>query len=137
MLYGVAGLLLAGAWWLRGVPVIPWAWIGVALLTLVAAAAFHYLTVRDEGDRLAVRFGPLPLLGRQIIYAEIETVEAGRTSFIDGWGVHWIPGRGTTYNLSGFDCARLTLRNGRVIRIGSDDVENLVAFLRSRIAAPE
>ena len=38
-----------------------------------------------------------------------------------------------TYNLWGFDCVKLEVRN-RVIRIGSDDVENLVEFLRGKIA---
>jgi hypothetical protein len=54
---------------------------------------------------------------------------------VDGWGVHWIPGRGTTYNLWGFDCAVL-LVNGRIVRIGSDDAEGLVEFLKAKIRPP-
>lgn len=94
---------------------------------------FGSLTIRDEGEWLALRYGPLPVLRKRIRYADITSVEAGRTSIIDGWGIHYIPGRGWTYNLWGFGCARLTLGR-KVIRIGSDDVDNLVRFLRGKVA---
>ena len=46
--------------------------------------------------------------------------------------IHYFPGRGTTYNLWGFGCVKLWLGT-KVIRVGSDDVENLVAFLRTKV----
>ena len=52
------------------------------------ASAFHQLTVEDQGDHLAIRFGPLPLFRRKVRYAEIEKVEVGRTLILDGWGIH-------------------------------------------------
>ena len=51
---------------------------------------------------------------------------------LEGWGIHWTPGRGWTYNIWGYDCVKLSLDRG-TIRVGSDDVENLVSFLRERI----
>ena len=108
-------------------------------IVLVAAAAvmalvglmFRSMTVRDEGDALAIRYGPLPVFRKRIRYDEITAVEPGRTSIIDGWGIHYIPWRGATYNLWGFGCAKVWLGR-KVIRVGSDDVDNLVAFLRER-----
>lgn len=128
-------------------PIVIWLWV-LAWLTrerpLVAAGAaigglfllsvafmFRHLTVRDEGLGLGVRFGPLAVFGRQIAYADISSVEPARSSLIDGWGIHSLPGRGTTYNIWGFGCAKLIV-NGKVVRVGSDDVENLVAFLRRK-----
>lgn len=108
---------------------------GAAGVLFVVALAFHWMTVRDEGDSLVIRYGPLPLLGTRIRYAEITAVEPGQTSLIDGWGVHYIPWRGWTYNLWGFGCARLQLGN-RVVRIGTDDVDNLVSFLRRKVRSP-
>jgi hypothetical protein len=105
------------------------------LVLVVFAMSFHTMTVRDEGDALLIRFGPLPLLGTRIRYAEITSVEPGQTSLIDGWGIHYIPCRGWTYNLWGFGCARLQLGN-RVVRIGTDDVDNLVRFLRHKVRSP-
>jgi hypothetical protein len=46
---------------------------------------FGSLTIRDEGDCLALRFGPLPLLRKRIRYADITGVEVGRTTILDGW----------------------------------------------------
>jgi len=50
------------------------------------------LTVCDEGDRLAICFGPLPLFQRRFQYDDILGVEIGRTTIMDGWGIHWTPG---------------------------------------------
>ncbi len=54
---------------------------------------------------------------------------------IDGWGIHYILGRGWTYNLWGFGCVKLTLGK-KVIRVGTDDVENLAQFLRGKVQPP-
>ena len=64
----------------------------------------------------------------------ITRVESGRSSWIDGWGIHWLPGRGWAYNLWGFGCAIVYLGN-TVIRIGTDDVEGLVDFLNQKTGA--
>ena len=102
-----------------------------AVLVGVAGAMFGFLTVRDAGDHLAVRYGPIPAFGRRFPYARITKVQRSRSALIDGWGIHWVPGRGTTYNLWGRDC--VTFRFGRrLIRIGTDDAENLTAFLEKK-----
>ena len=109
-------------------------------LLLVTAAVFAFcglmfgsLTIRDEGQWLALRFGPLPILRKRFRYDAITAVEAGRTKIIDGWGIHYIPGRGWTYNIWGFACVKLTLGR-KIVRIGTDDAENLATFLREKIA---
>jgi hypothetical protein len=105
--------------------------LGAAML--VVALCFATLTVRDEGHSLLVRYGPVPLFHKRIAYETITDAKSTRSAFIDGWGIHYIPGRGWTFNLWGWTCVRLTV-NGRTIRIGSDDAENLARFIRSRIA---
>lgn len=103
-----------------------------ACLVAFLALCFAHLTVRDDDGFLTLRYGPLPLFGWRITWSEIESAAVGRTSWIDGWGIHWVPGRGTTFNLWGFDCVVLQV-NGKVIRIGTDDPENLAAFISTRI----
>jgi hypothetical protein len=124
--------LLALAWTCRAEPTLALIVVSVAILLLLLSFCFGYLTVRDEGDRLAVRYGPLPLFRTHVDYAAISSVERSRSSILDGWGIHWIPGRGFTYNLWGFDCVRLVC-GGKTIRIGTDDVDNLVDFLNNRM----
>ena len=131
ILFAFALAALVGSWLARREP-------SVVVMVLVIAAIFSLcglvvgaLTVRDEGDWLALGFGPLPLLRKRIRYAEITAVEVGRTGVIDGWGIHYMPGRGWTYNIWGFDCVKLTLGR-KVIRIGTDDAENLATFIREK-----
>jgi hypothetical protein len=123
--------MLSMGWFVRDQPQLLWLQLAVAATLFLLSLMFRRLTVRDEGQQLSVRFGPLPGFGTRVAYDEIQSVQPARSSWLDGWGVHWIPGRGTTYNLWGFDCVELKVR-GRTLRIGSDDVSQLVAFLESK-----
>ena len=93
---------------------------------------FGRLTVCDEETFLSVRFGPLPVFRTTIPYSAITGVEAARSNFLDGWGIHWLPGRGYIFNIWGFGCVRI-LMGEKIVRVGSDDVDRLVSFLESRV----
>lgn len=101
----------------------------VGLLMLVLGPAFHHLTVEDEGDVLAIRFGPLRLFRTALRYADIEKVEIGRTLLLEGGGIHYSFRKGWVWKLSGRACVEVYLNNGRMLRIGTDDAENLARFL--------
>lgn len=126
-----AAILLATAWLNRGQPLTALILGAVAVIVLGIGCCFQHLTIRDEGESLAVRYGPLPIFRTRIAYADIARAQRGRTTWLDGWGIHWIPGRGYTYNLWGFACVELEVRD-RIIRLGSDDVEGLLAFLQTK-----
>ncbi len=106
-------------------------------LMFLLALCFRQLTVSDEVDRLLICFWPLPLFWRRIRFSEIERVEKGRTTILDGWGVHLSPSGGVTWNLWGFDCVDVWYKKGRKVkkvRIGTDDPVGLEAFLKERIS---
>jgi hypothetical protein len=132
LFYPVALWLLVLAWLSRHQPTTAWTAVAGAAALLAVACMFMHLTVRDDDPWLVIRYGPLPVFGKRIRYADIAAVEPSRSSLIDGWGIHAIPGRGYIYNLWGFDCVKLQLVNGRTLRIGSDDAEALAAFLRTK-----
>jgi hypothetical protein len=97
----VAGMMLIGAWLgreERGLVVLLSA---TAAIFLLCSLMFGHLTIRDEGERLALRYGPLLVIHKRFRYADITSVEPDRTKIIDGWGVHYILGRGWAYNLWG------------------------------------
>lgn len=74
----------------------PAAQIGMACGTaifVVVAISFRHLTVRDEGDRLLVAFGPLPLFRRSVVYDQIASVEQSQSMWVEGWGIHMSPRR--------------------------------------------
>lgn len=123
----------AGAYVMRHEGWPAWLLSGFTVLVAVLAFCFVTLTVRDDGDALLVRFGPLPLFRHRVPYARMEGVQVARSKLVDGWGVHWVPGRGWTWNLWGFDCVEIDA-SGRTLRIGTDDPRGLAAFLDKRIA---
>lgn len=113
------------------------AWFSMACLAGVTALVWltmTRMTVEDEGEALLVQFGPIPLFSTRIRYEDIETFEAKRSRVIDGWGIHYLPGRGWIWSLWGLDCVDIK-RKKNTIRIGTDDAENLVAFLQSRTSS--
>jgi hypothetical protein len=132
ILYGSAALCFALGWLVGSAPGSYIA-AAVGLLIALLAPAFHHLTVTDQGDRLAIRFGPVPLFGRTVRYADIASVEVGRTLILDGWGIHYSIRGGWVWNLWGRDCVVVHLKNGGVLRIGTDDLDNLARFLRGKI----
>lgn len=132
LLYAVGGVMVVSAWFVRADPAPSIILLCTGVVIVLFAPAFHHMTVEDEVDCLAIRYGPLPIFRKRIPYAAITNVQPDRSSVIDGWGIHYVPLRGWTYNLSGLDCVKLDL-GSKVIRVGSDDVDNLVTFLRAKI----
>ena len=111
-----------------------WGGLGVALVVFLAAAAFFStLTVEVDQRQLRFRFGPGPI-GRRIDLDDVRHFAAVRNPWWYGWGIHATP-RGVLYNVSGFGAVELHLKNGRRLRVGSDEPEALCRALE-RILGP-
>lgn len=134
LVYGTSLALVVGSWATRDEVSIAMTLGAAGAVTLVLAMAVHHLTVEDQGDVLTVRFGPLPLFRRTVPYTDIEKAEPGRTTILDGWGIHYSVRGGWVWNLSGWACVVIHFKNGGVLRIGTDDAENLARFLRGKIS---
>lgn len=132
LVYALAVVFLALGWIVQDAPPIQWLFPPIGLLMLVIAASFHHLKVVDQGDVLSVRFGPVPLFRKTVQYSDIVNVEVGQTLILDGWGIHMSIRGGWVWNLWGRDCAVVHLKKG-TLRIGTDDAENLAAFLQSMV----
>jgi hypothetical protein len=131
ILFGLSIPFFVIAWLAREQPVVAVLMIAIGVLLVLVGLTFHHLTVEDEGDQLAIRFGPFPFLRTSIPYADIQRVEVGRTMILDGWGIHWNPWHGKVWNVWGRDCVVFHREQGD-FRVGSDDAENLAQFLKSR-----
>lgn len=129
----VVAYLLILDYFLPGQP-MPW-WVCLLVVGIVGPITlmFSSLTIYDGGEALVVQFGPLPLLRKRIPYASITRVEKGRTTFFDGWGIHYRPGWGWTWNVWGFDCVRVFC-DKQVYNLGTDDPEGLLRFLEAKLA---
>lgn len=133
MVYACAASMFAVAFALNAGPAFQYAMIAAGVICLLLAMCFHHLTVTDCGDQLEVRFGPLAIFGTTIRFADIQDVNVARTRWIDGLGIHWAPGHGWTYNISGRDCVKITRTSGRVLWVGTDDAEALAASITARL----
>lgn len=131
LLYVLAVVFLAVSWFVRSVPALGITFFVTGLFMFLLGVSFHHLTVSDEGTQLAIRFGPFPLCRKRIWYDDILEFEKGRTTFLDGWGIHLSLRGGWVWNIWGRDCVVVRLKRS-TIRIGTDDPDGLVTFLRQR-----
>lgn len=111
--------------------------IGSTALILLLAAMFTRLTIEDRGEHLLLRYGPVPSFRKRLRYAGMASAREDRNAAITGWGIRWMPGEGWTYNLWGWDCVEVTYKNGKTVRIGTDDPAGLAEFLGRHIAECE
>jgi len=125
-----AGVLLAVGWFAPDEAGLKPTFAVVAVVLVLLSFAFERLTVRDEGDRLAVRFGPLPLFRKTVRYAEMTGVSRVRSSWLTGWGIRRTR-QGWLWNVGGRDCVRIEMGKKSWL-IGTDDPDGLLAFLRFR-----
>jgi hypothetical protein len=107
----------------------------ILLLPIVPVAAilslFATLTVEVTDAAVEVRFGP-GWIRRRIPLGSIASVAAVTNSWARGWGLRMIPG-GRLYNVSGFRAIQLTLADGQIVQVGTDDPEGLESALRDAI----
>ena len=132
LLYALAVLQISLSWILRNEATIPWVFLAVGLMILALSSSFHYLRVKDDGEQLLVGFGPLPLFRKSVSYSDITSVQTGRTTILDGWGIHMSLRGGWVWNIWGRDCVVLKLKKG-MLSIGSDDAEQLASYINSKI----
>jgi hypothetical protein len=97
--------------------------VGLSWVTVT----FSMLTVLVDREQIRVYFGrgwPRKTVFRDDVLA----VRAVRNAWWHGFGIRWIP-HGSLWNVWGLDAAELQLRAGKVVRIGTDDVDALVAAI--------
>jgi hypothetical protein len=105
----------------------------------LAAASLGWLDVRDEGYRLSIRFGPLPVFGTAVPYDDIESAEPAQLMLLHGFGMNVLPGLFISFRVWGSEVVKLRLRRRRgicfykTVYVGTDDAEGLLAFLRGKL----
>ncbi len=103
--------------------------IGLLLLLLVL---FSNLTVTGFPTYLEIKYG-IGLFRKKFQYQDIQSCSIKKNNWFYGWGVRKIPG-GWLYNVSGSMSVQLDMKSGRMYRIGTDEPEKLIEFIKSRIS---
>ena len=104
-----------------------------ALVAVVAVmlALFATLTVVVDDRTVSLSFG-LGSLRREVMLADVVAVHKVRNHWYAGWGVRIIP-RGRLYNVGGLDAVELEMDNGRVVRVGTDQPDALLAAISAAL----
>ena len=129
LLFLMSAVFLTLGWVNRHDPVAAWMLPPMGLLMFGIGSMLRELTVSDQGDHLLLSFGPLKLIRKRMAYDTMSDVSIGRTTFLDGWGVHASLRGGWVWNIWGFGCVVVRTERG-VTYIGTDEPERLAEFLR-------
>jgi hypothetical protein len=110
---------------------VAWSTWPIVLLSIGIAAASIFVfsrmvvEVRDGVIRWTFGFG---FPGYSLPLSEVQSAVAVRNPWIFGLGIHFIP-RGIIYNVWATAAVEITKKNGRRIRLGTDEPEALVAAI--------
>lgn len=112
----------------------------VVLLVTAAVIAgttylFSSLEVIVADGELTISFGP-GVVRRSFSLTDVVKMRAMVTSPLSGWGIHYYTG-GVLYNVYGRQAVELTMRDGRQVRVGTDEPQALLAALRAATGLPE
>jgi hypothetical protein len=128
ILFPVGGVFVAAAVFGASLPAVArLAMAGVAALMAWVLITFSRLTV-EVSNEVNIYFG-WGWPRKTFEPAQIDDVRTVRNPLWYGFGIRWIP-KGWMWNVSGLDAVELTLRTGRVFRIGTDDPDGLLAAIR-------
>ncbi len=110
----------------RGIPLL------LTGILAICGFLFSSLRIRITDRLLQWQFGP-GLIRKEVPLKEIERAELARTTFLQGWGIHYTS-RGWLYNVSGLQAVAVKLRNGRQFLLGTDEPEQLLAAIRHSLS---
>ena len=103
--------------------------IAVMALVLFILASFSTLTVSIDEKYLRVKFG-YGIFAKKFPLAEVASYKTVKNHWYYGWGIRlWLWPTMWIYNVSGFDAVELTMKNGRIYRIGTDEPQELATAI--------
>jgi hypothetical protein len=92
---------------------------------LFILASFATLTVSIDEKYLLIKFG-YGIFRKSFLLNDVASVKAVKNHWYYGWGIRiWFWPYMWIYNISGFNAVEITLKNGKIYRIGTDEPEKL------------
>lgn len=105
----------------------------VMVFILFLLASFTALTTSIDENYLRIKFG-YGIFSRKFVLNQIASVQSVKNPWYYGWGIKfWLWPKMWIYNISGFDAVEITLKNGKVYRIGTDVPEELETAIKRSI----
>lgn len=105
----------------------------IMVFILFILASFATLTVSIDENYLRSKFG-YGIFARKFALNQIASVQAVKNHWYYGWGIRlWLWPKMWIYNVSGFDAVEITMKNGKVSRIGTNVPEELEDAIKQSI----
>jgi len=121
--------------WIGGFVSLAWNLIGAdaplmifAGILVLVGFLFHGLTIKVNDNAISWAFGP-GVAGQSVELSEIIEAKAVQNSYRHGIGMR-ITHDGWVYSVSGFSAVQLTLKNGTMYRLGTNDQQGLLSALK-------
>lgn len=86
------------------------------------------LTVTINDEFIRIQFGP-GVFWKTYALNKIADCRPVRNSWCWGWGIRWYI-RGWLYNISGLDAVEITFKDGKKVRIGTDQPQQLAEAIK-------
>lgn len=119
---------------MAGVPLAAWVMLSVPIINALVLLVLGCLTIRMDASHLTWSFGWLGWPVWKVALADIQFAESTSTTFLEGLGIKKTA-EGMLYNATGKLAVRLKLRNGKMIRLGTQDPQRLLSYLTPRLNA--
>ncbi len=105
----------------------------IMVLILFILASFATLTVSIDENYLRIKFG-YGIFAKKFALNQIASVQSVKNHWYYGWGIRlWLWPKTWIYNVSGFDAVEITIKNGKVYRIGTVVPEELETAIKQSI----
>ncbi|MEO8638025.1 MAG: hypothetical protein ABI430_03960 [Candidatus Taylorbacteria bacterium] len=102
----------------------------IMVFVLFILASLSTLTVMTDEQFLKIRFG-WGIFRKKFSLTEIATIRKVKNHWYYGWGIRlWFWPHMWIYSVSGFDAVEITMKSGKIYRIGTDEPEKLESTLR-------
>jgi hypothetical protein len=106
--------------------------IAVNFFMFLLIANFSSLLIEINNKSLRWYFG-IGAPFKIIMLNDIKQFSIVRNKWWHGWGIRRIK-KGWLYSVSGLDAVQLVLKNGKIIRLGTDEVKKLAKKIDSQLA---
>lgn len=106
--------------------------LAIVLGQLAVLAGLSHFDVAVDESAVHWSYGFFGWPNWTLPLTDIRQVEPARSSWVEGWGIRRTK-EGMLYNARGPGAVRLTLKDGRRLRLGSDEPERLAALIAARL----
>lgn len=105
----------------------------IMVLILFILVSFSSLTVMLDERYLKIKFG-YGIFRKSFLLNEVASAKVVKNHWYYGWGIRgWFWPYMWIYNVSGFDAVEITLKNGKIYRVGTDEPKELKIAIKQTI----